>query len=286
VKTRQFHRLAGEPRDRFYALLAEGLTSIAEHCLHLDSAARTLAAGGDTRSAFVLDTLAREEAGKYLVLLDVARAGRRDQARLSTQLKRAGDHLAKGLYAAVARIRPGDYAELLRFLESKRREWYLEGPNDVDWVFPNEILTGRDEALYVDLVENDGDLAWLSPSRFDVLEGFSSPSAVELVRSLEAAGLSEGAALRIISEVWQSFAPEPKTRWEDLGKLVETTVDRVQAAGLLPAEFSPDDYSLIYEAWTFPMHSTDLVAVPVEMEALLDRRRTAFERQRRDWYGF
>ena len=86
-----------------------------------------------------------EVAGKFLIFVDAARLGRPSQRKLRDQLKRAGDHLAKGLYAKATEIRPADFKELLGFLEPERATLYLDGPNDVDSIFRNEILSSRGE---------------------------------------------------------------------------------------------------------------------------------------------
>jgi hypothetical protein len=49
-------------------------------------------------------------------------------------------------------MRPGTLAELQEYVDNHREEFYLDGPNDVDWIFRNEVLEGREGALYVDYV--------------------------------------------------------------------------------------------------------------------------------------
>ena len=83
-----------------------------------------------------------EEAAKYHILLDAVRTDRRATA-FSTQLSRFNDHLAKGLYAGYQSTAPASYGESLAFLERERRELYLDGFNDVDWIFGNDILRER-----------------------------------------------------------------------------------------------------------------------------------------------
>ena len=58
------------------------------------------------------------------------------------------DHLAKGIYARACDWSPvvGDLAEMKRKVEEERKEYHLDGPNDVDWIlettfFGNEKTT-------------------------------------------------------------------------------------------------------------------------------------------------
>jgi hypothetical protein len=88
--------------------------------------------------------IAEEEAGKFLILLDAVRCGRKRQKVFAEQLERSHDRLAKGLYVATVSIRPAISAELLSYLEGLRVQLYLDGPNDVDWIFRNEVLSGRE----------------------------------------------------------------------------------------------------------------------------------------------
>jgi hypothetical protein len=54
-------------------------------------------------------------------------------------------------------------------VDRERKEFYLDGPNDVDWIFYNDILRTREETIYVDFVENDGQHVWHDPTVLDEL---------------------------------------------------------------------------------------------------------------------
>ena len=68
---------------------------------------------------------------------------------------------------------------------------------DVDWIFRNEVLTTREQRLYVDYVEyDDGSRRWEGPAEraelYDVpysLLARSSPTVIHLVEALDAVGL-------------------------------------------------------------------------------------------------
>ena len=59
--------------DRFFKEVEEGISRILENVERLDAAAHKLSAGNDNQSAQILGGLAKEEAAKVFVLLDVVR---------------------------------------------------------------------------------------------------------------------------------------------------------------------------------------------------------------------
>ena len=79
------------------------------------------------------------------------------------------DHIAKGIYAEVCNWRPMDFAEVRSNVDDERLERYLDGPNGVDWIFPNSITQQRENRLYVGYVCDDteesaqGEGYWASP---------------------------------------------------------------------------------------------------------------------------
>ena len=75
------------------------MSLIAEHIAVLEGDIRP-----DTspRAAAAIRVISDDEAGKYLILLDVARCARQPHKVVSDQLRRAGQHLAKGIYARAA----------------------------------------------------------------------------------------------------------------------------------------------------------------------------------------
>ena len=285
MKARQFHQLAGQSNSRFQALMAEGLSAIAENCQVLDDSAEALALANQWRGARVLRTIADEEAGKFLILLDAVRLGRDNQRKLRGQLSRANDHLAKGLYCKASEIRPADFEELQRYLQDQRATLYLDGPNDVDWMFRNQVLANREEVLYVDLVDSEGVIGWLTPARYDAIQMSSIPSAVRLVRSLATLGCCSSAALPLITDVWEGFVPGPKTHWQEVERRVHETIDRLDAGGLIGAGFMPMDGRLIISSWTFPLHSIVLDRIVVSPDELRNRRLAIVERLNRESGG-
>lgn len=270
MRPRATASLANLPPAKLRVELSRGMALIAEHVDALASAAQKQAGPTAVRAAAAIQVVADEEAGKYLILLDTARCMRQSQQVRARQLKRCNEHLAKGVYAELVGIAPADFRELLGYAEELRKSHYLDGPNDVDWIFRNEIEASREERLYVDFVETDDGTGWLSPSRFDLV-GYERVSlAVELVAALHRAGVDSEDGVSIIDEIWHDFVPEDSTRWGEVETRSMATLERLRSAGLMTG--SDQDESLILDRWTFPMHSTELDRIKVDLDELRDRQ--------------
>lgn len=187
---RRLRTIAQLPEDQRFAVLAEGMQLLAENVVTLEADATTLAASRRNRSAAVLRGFADEEAAKVLILLDLARAGWNEQAAVAACFSRFYDHLARGLYVRAYDGSPADLAEVRRYVDRLRQKYYLDGPMDVDWIFRNEVLTDREEQLYVDYIEDEhGSRHWTGPAdRAAVFDApFSLPAPVSTVSRLVAA---------------------------------------------------------------------------------------------------
>jgi hypothetical protein len=275
VKPRAFRRLAGVSTRDLIASLSDGLPMIAEHIQKLEDDA----AGASPRGVAAIRVISDDEAGKYLVLLDAVRCARRPGNVRSEQMRRAGDHLAKGVYARVAEMSPADFAEVVRYIDWLRQEYFLDGPNDVDWIFRNEIEAYREERLYVDLIADGDGVRWHTPEFWDDTTGMFSndPSgAVQLVGALHRAGFETADGLRVIADVWEDFEPKLKTEktkathWQEVVGLIEETVRRlVETSDHVPSD---DDLRQIYQRWSFPLWGIDLAMIEGDLRALRERQ--------------
>jgi hypothetical protein len=251
--------------------LAEGLRLVAEHV----SAIERIAEAQDGRSARAVEVLrvvSDEEAGKYLILLDVARAAYADASVKADQLRRAGNHLAKGIYARSVDINPADFAELVRFVHGLRLSHYLDGPNDVDWIFRNRIEAEREEKLYVDYVASDDGDMWITPRRYDDIGPDNPSGAVKLVLAMSRAGFSNAIVLAAVADVWRSFLPEPRTTWGECRELNRATIESIPVE-VTDEELGEDDIARILETWPFPMHGVEMTKIEVDLEELRQRQR-------------
>jgi AbiV family abortive infection protein len=273
MRLRATPKLASLPEDRLLPILAEGLPLIAKHVAALASSAEHQAGPSAVRGANAIQVVATEEAGKYLVLLDAIRCARTSQKIKARQLRRFGDHVAKGIYAKVTDWSPATFREILRYIDRLRQSHYLDGPSDVDWIFRNEIEAEREELLYIDYVETDEGDRWVSPQQWrDGLGVDRIPDAVRLVAAMNRAGFGKPETLSIIVDVWDGFVPNGDTHWQVVRDLNVTTINRMNAAGI---DIELNDARVICDRWTFPLHHADLESVKVDLEDL--------RRQQREW---
>jgi hypothetical protein len=267
MRPRAIAKLAAQPVPALLERLAEGLALIAEHVAVLEDAVRNIET---RRAAAAVRVVSEEEAGKYLVLLDAARCAQAPIGTRSRQLKRANEHLAKGIYARAAEIRPATFGELQGYVRLLRRSHYLDGPSDVDWIFRNEIEARREEHLYVDFVETDDGDDWQSPHNWD--EDMAEPpsDASLLVASLHRAGLATVHGLEVVAEVWDGVAPDENTNWQDNRAITLATLEQLQAA----TNFAVDgtDIERISRSWTFPLWHVDLSRIDVDLNELRRRQ--------------
>ena len=133
-----------------FARVSEGLALIAEAANTIYASAKALSIQEHGRGSNILLGVAKEEASKYLILLDAIRCPRSPKQSLQKHLKRFSHHLARGIYAEASWWRVGTFGQLRKYVDMERADFFLDGPNDVDWIFRNEITREREEALYVD----------------------------------------------------------------------------------------------------------------------------------------
>lgn len=257
----------------FFAAVAEGLGLVRKNVGRLIDGATELSDAKHAHAARVLATIAEEEASKFLILLDAIRCPRQPHDRFTRQLARFNDHLAKGLYARACMMSPGSLGQLQEYIDHHRHEYYLDGPNDVDWIFRNEVAQGREGTLYVDYVANADQHSWSDPAQFEELFVSSpEPWSVRTARYLHDAGISTPDAVSVVAEVWRGSDINVTTHWSEIARLNRTTLEVLQTCELLN-EQPAEAYSWIIEQWQFPMFDLDLSLIPVKLETLRERQR-------------
>lgn len=269
MEPRMSHLLANLPDVSFFDRVSRGLQLIMNNVAEIDECARAIEGDSAGRGRSILWAVAAEEAAKYLIL-DAVRCPRRRQEERAQQLKRFNRHLAKGIYAEVVDIRPADYAELLGYIEALRQAYYLDGPNDVDWIFRNSIEAEREQALYVDYIETDEGADWFDPTRYDAI-AVSRPSVIDLIEAMHHTGFGTPEGIGILAKVWRDFEPEPSMPIGPVWERIELTIGRMLQSGV--ASGSEDRHKhLIWDAWTFPLWSADLDKVDVDRDQLRERQ--------------
>ena len=271
MRPRALPKLASRSESELLEELSDGLALIAEHVATLEAAIEKV---DIRRASAAIRVVSDDEAGKYLILLDVARCARTTGELKSRQLKRAYSHLARGIYVGVTEIRPASFGELLGYVKRLRLSHYLDGPNDVDWIFRNEIEARREEQLYVDFVESDEIDHWQSPQSWDDLMIDPPSDAAELVASLQRTGVSTPKGLEIVADLWESFVPDPEMRWSQTKALSIETLERLSRVH--EAEFAGADLARIASTWTFPLCHVELEKIFVDLDEL--------RREQQNWY--
>jgi AbiV family abortive infection protein len=287
VYPRQLDKILHLPQRQRFAVMAEGLHLLASSVADLEADAAALAVSRRHQSAAVLRCFADEEAAKVLILLDVARAGWKDRKRVEDLLRRRFyQHLARGLYVRAYDGNPADLAEVRRHVDTYRPQFYLDGPMDVDWIFGNEVLTGREERLYVDYIrDEDGAGSWTGPrGRVAAIdEAFDRPLppsvAIRLVAAMARIGLLSVAGLQAIRAVWDGVVVDDSMRWSALRPLTVAVVERLAAGGLnLEIEEDLEAARFVCDRWIFPLYTLDLDLQEVtvaELHAARERRLAA-----------
>ncbi len=248
--------------NALFETISEGISLIVNNAVDLNESSYCLNQAGKFRASEIMSGFAEEEAAKVLILIDFVRCPRdvKERGRL---LKRFYSHLAKRIYAMTCEYpNIASFGELKKLVDHERRAWYLDGPNDVDWIFRNAISTKREQDLYVDYVQNVTDEAganfWVAPT--DILvapdEPLNSPSeyavpdCVRLAQALSKAGAGSTDGLAEIANAWRGFQPKPETDRGQIRDLIADTLDRL--ALNCDCVDQPTAQFILWR-WTFPM---------------------------------
>ena len=252
--------LASYSDGRLFKELSEGIPLIVENAVGFDATAQRLHEEEDFRASGIMRGFAEEEAAKVLVLVDLVRCPRdwKDRAGVA---RRFYGHVAKRIYAMTCSYpNIASFKELRELVESECRPYHLEGPNWVDWIFPNSITAEREQALYVDYVrditDEAGERYWSAPSvPLPDPWPYKSPECVALSRALSDAGANSPDGLAAIASIWRDIEPEPETDRRELRRLIGRTLEQLAVSGVGTEDESTLD--LIVWNWSFPLWPFD-----------------------------
>jgi len=229
MKTRQFVRLASVAAERRDQLLLEGLRRLGANITTLIVEIDECNQAGARRAATLLRNIGREEAGKFLILLAIAQ---------------------------MADYSIGSRSEMLRAIEHHRRELYLDGPNDFDFIMRNDLIDEREGALYVDLVDADSELLWLAPTELDF--PVAASTSMQLVAAITASDLISPQGFRRLRQAWSDFDPQSESHHDEWSQRT------IQALQHTAADLPPTDNSwaqlagrIAYD-WPMPLVHLDL----------------------------
>ncbi len=253
---RAIRDLASFPDDRLFKELSEGIPLIVENAVSLDETAHRLYRDREFRASEIMRGFAKEEAAKVLILMDLIRCPS-DWEKRADVAGRFYGHVAKRIYAmACSYPNIHSFKELCGLIESECRPFYLEGPNWVDWIFPNSITAEREQTLYVDyvrdLTDESGECYWSAPGNpLPSLGPYESPDCVTLSQALSNAGGNSPDGLATIATIWRDFLPEPEMDRRELRQLIKHTLEQLEAGGLTFEDESTLEF--IIWNWPFPM---------------------------------
>lgn len=258
-----------------------GIRHVMDAVNRLDTAAEELHGAGCPYPSRVLEYFAAEEAAKVLILVDAVRCPKNKGAEKSRTLGYFYNHIAKGIYAKVCDWRPMDLEEVRKGVNDERQEHYLDGPNDVDWIFPNSITERRESRLYVGYFcedtggNNHGEGYWTSPlnddSRVSEFFSYRTPSVVELARALYQANATTSDGLSVIAGIWRNVDVRDEMRFDELERLNRRTLGVLNDRGLL-APVSNQVQATVEMRWIYPLWTLDLCMSKVEKKELLEER--------------
>ena len=259
---RAVQNLSNFDDNLLFEAVAEGVNLILANVNHLDSAAHHLSAGNHRDVARILGELAAEEAAKVLILLDAIRCPPEYADKRKRTLGWFYSHFAKRLYADVCDWGVTTLQQLMDGIDQQSDKYYLGGPNDVDWIMRNWIISERERMLYVDYVryfevgKEKPISRWLAPFDHSNLPYFSR-EIVRLAAALGRLGVTVPTGLAIISDIWRSWKPEPDTTRNDLRNKTRETTEALREQGI-DTESTEHDISLVRESWSFPLWSAEL----------------------------
>lgn len=213
-----------------------------------------------------------EEAAKSLILPDLVRMGWRDQAAASRQLGYFSQHLPRRIYAEMVEMRPATFGEVRELVGSMRPSLYLDGPNDVDWIFRNQLIAEREQTLYVDFVDYDGTCEWVTPAGYDRAFYGARTVAADLVIAMHKLGITSREGLDVVAAAWVGCSIVDDTHWQEIVPINSRVPDGVAAMSAAQADASADDASLVLDRWGFPIGNLDLREFQVDRKALQKRR--------------
>lgn len=273
MQARALSHVARLPKAKRLDAIAEGLDLLVEHVETLRNDLVCLVEAERPRASAIIADYSEEEAAKVLILLDLVRMGFRNQNAANEQLSRFYSHLARCIYAEVAAMRPASFGEVRSLVDLLRESHYLDGPNDVDWIFRNQLLTRREETLYVDYVrDEDGEQRWVTPAAYDQSNLWVSTGVQDLVVALRRCGCTSRPGLEVVARVWSRRALEDSTHWSEVAQINADIVDELLAKDFARPEVTTQDVHLVQDRWLFPMGSLDLSQIEVPKSKLEEQR--------------
>ncbi|MEU8088569.1 hypothetical protein AB0B57_33760 [Micromonospora sp. NPDC049101] len=285
MEPRRLKAILQLPVKRRFDLIAEGLEALTRQVARLHEDAKHLVRLERPHGAGIVEAFFLEEAAKVLILLDLVRTDPQDGKSWSTQISWFYSHLARCLYATAYQGSPASLGEVRRYLDTLRESHYLDGPNDVDWIFRNQPISERERVLYVDLVETEDELLWWGPSEDPIC--WVSGRLPELVSSLARMGITSRDGLDMVSAAWKNVSINDSTPWWDIRRMNSQVLQSMIDGNLYDeASATKDDFNTVLNHWIFPLQTLDLSEKKVSIEDLKRKRQRVLEQYMYEEWGY
>jgi hypothetical protein len=165
-------------------------------------------------------------------------------------------------------MRPADFREVRERVDWLRQSHYLDGPNNVDWMFRNQLIAERENSLYVDYVhEEEGD-RWTTPASKEGVDFGVDTGVQDLVGALHRTGCTSRTGLEIVAAAWTGQPIDDDTHWQDVAAVNRSLVEDLAKRGHALTDATADDARRVIEQWHFPLADIDLKEIEVPLEQL------------------
>ena len=257
-------------QNDFLQKVSSGLNLILQNANYLIDDAKLLLerdSNAANNGVWILRGIAEEEAAKFLILIDAVRCPKKHE-RFEKHLQNFNDHVAKGIYAKYYNMRPATLGEIISRVDSYRAEYYLDGPQGIDWIFRNRISQTREEMMYVDYIEDDEGHRWQKPNPISMIGGkMYNPelkrNVLKVSQALQDVGCTTPESLSLMLEFWKDIEMKESFHWQELRKLNISFFEKMESMGLLL-----DNPNFLIDCWLFPIYSIDLSLIKVNKQEL------------------
>ncbi|SDQ17194.1 hypothetical protein [Pseudovibrio sp. Tun.PSC04-5.I4] len=251
--------------------IAEGLPIMLKSAQSLWHASQRL--NDAPREADILIGLAKEEAAKILILMDVVRCPKKLVATKTKDL--SGwflSHQKRLLYVEAVAGRNVSAIERQENLNFYRQDYYVEG-NFGEYIMPNAALYQRERILYADVVDYDeGKPFWNDPTDHENLFISSKPRILILIDALSKLGIFSHSGLKRVAEVWSKVEFSSKDTDNKSELLARELFQHLQTDNLISEDAEQDDANTMCWDWPQPLYGFDLKPIKRAMADLQEEQ--------------
>ncbi|SDR15418.1 DUF2513 domain-containing protein [Pseudovibrio sp. Tun.PSC04-5.I4] len=275
IGLKNIKQLCNMPYNDRIKFIAEGLPIILKSAQSLWHASQRLSDA--PREANILIGLAKEEAAKILILMDIVRC---PPKLVATKVKDLTgwflSHHERLMYVSAARCRNQTGKELQYAIDYDRQEYYLEGDFG-KYIMPNAALYNRERILYADVVNYDeGKPYWNDPTiSVAILRSFK-PRILVLIDALSKLGVFSHSGLKVVAEIWGNVTFSNKDTNNKSDTLARELLSHLRRDRLTSEGAEQKDVSVMHEEWPQPLYGFDLKPIKRSMSDLQEEQDRIF----------